>query len=182
MVSLSGLRDVARRDFGLVACVFLVVALALGFGLLAGEVMEGDTNAFDLAVVTALRTDGNLSDPLGPPWVEEMGRDVTALGSYVVVGFVLLSTVGYLLLTGKRHFAALMAASVLGGTLVNTVLKYGFDRPRPDLQHAARVFTPSFPSAHATVAAITFLTLGVLLTRSTTDGRLKTTTRASRRS
>ena len=173
MEMLSVIRDVARRDFGFVAAAFLVVALVLGFGLLAEEVMEGDTAAFDLAVVTALRTQGNLGDPLGPPWVEEMGRDVTALGSYVFLGFVLAATVGYLLLVGKRHLAALMATSFLGGTLVNTALKYGFDRPRPDLQHAARVFTPSFPSAHATVATIMFLTLGVLLTRSTTDRRLK---------
>jgi undecaprenyl-diphosphatase len=170
---LSTFKAFALRDFGLVAAAFLLLALAVGFGLLTDEVMEGDTTAFDLAVITALRTDSNLADPLGPPWVEEMARDVTSLGSYVFLGFVLVATVGYLLLIGKRPLAALMAVSVLGGTLVNTALKYGFDRPRPDLQHAARVFTPSFPSAHATLATITFLTLGVLLTRSTTDWRLK---------
>lgn len=153
------------RDFGRIAPLFLVAALMLGFGLLAEEVMEGDTTAFDLAVITALRTAGNLADPIGPPWVEEMGRDVTALGSFAFLGFVFAATVGYLLLVRKRGLALLMTAAVLGGTVISTVLKYGIDRPRPDFPHMARVFTPGFPSGHATLATITFLTLGALLTR-----------------
>jgi undecaprenyl-diphosphatase len=45
-------------------------------------------------------------------------------------------------------------------------LKSGFERPRPDLvPHGTRVFTASFPSAHAASSAITYLTLGALLAR-----------------
>ncbi len=58
-----------------------------------------------------------------------------------------------------------MAAAELGGVLISNLLKFGFDRPRPDIEHATRVFTASFPSGHATLSAVTFLTLGALLTR-----------------
>lgn len=160
-------------EVGLIVAVFAVAALGLAFGLLAEEVMEGDTLAFDRAIIMALRSGGNAADPIGPPWLEEVGRDVTALGSFVFLGFVLLATVGYLLLIRKRALAALMLVAVLGGVALSTALKIGFDRPRPDLPHAARVFTASFPSGHATLSAITFLTLGAVLARANADRRVK---------
>ena len=169
----SLLARIGRRDFGVAAGAFLVVALLLGFGLLADEVVEGGTARFDLAVLTALRTGKDLANPIGPAWVQETGRDVTALGSFVFLGFLSTATVGYLLLVGMRGLAMLMVASVLGGALASTLLKYGIDRPRPDFPNAVRVFTPGFPSGHATLATVTFLTLGVLLTRGSADRRVK---------
>ncbi len=63
--------------------------------------------------------------------------------------------------TGSRF---LILAAVVGGVLLSNALKLVFERPRPDIvAHAARVFTPSFPSGHATLSAITYLTLGALL-------------------
>ncbi|MDN3564628.1 phosphatase PAP2 family protein [Paeniroseomonas aquatica] len=162
-----------RREVGLLVAFLVVAALLLGFGMLAEEVLEGDTSAFDSAVILALRAAGNPADPIGPPWFEEMGRDVTALGSFVFLGFVLAAVVGYLMLIQKRGAALLMAVAVLGGAMVSTLLKLGFDRPRPDIVHTARVFTASFPSGHATLSAVTFLTIGALLTRLTIDGRVK---------
>jgi undecaprenyl-diphosphatase len=156
-----------------IICLFVAGSLILGFGLLAEEVLEGDTSGFDRVVLMALRSGGNPSDPIGPAWLEEMGRDVTALGSFAFLGFVSVAAVGYLLIARRRSFALLVAAAVLGGELISTALKMGFDRPRPDIPHAARVFTASFPSGHAMLAAITFLTLGALLARAQTDPRLK---------
>ena len=86
-----------------------------------------------------------------------MMRDVTALGSFAVLTVVVGAVTGYLLLTGQRAAAALLLVSVLGGVLLNNVLKFGFARPRPELvAPAARVFTLSFPSGHATLSAITY--------------------------
>lgn len=161
------------REVGLLAAFLVVVLLILGFGWLAEEVLEGDTSGFDAAVIMALRSGGNPADPIGPPWIEETGRDVTALGSFTFLGFVLAVVVGYLVLIRKRGAALLMAVAVLGGAVVSTLLKLGFDRPRPDIPHAARVFTASFPSGHATLSAITFLTVGALLTRVAAERRVK---------
>jgi undecaprenyl-diphosphatase len=163
-----------RREIGLIAGLFVVAALLLGFGLLADEVVEGGTAAFDRAILLAFRTPGDTADPIGPPWLEEAARDITALGSVPFLGFLLIATVLYLLLAGKRHLALLMGASVLGGEAIDTVLKIGFRRPRPELvAHAARVFTASFPSGHAMLSAVTFLTIGALLTRVHADRRVK---------
>lgn len=153
--------------------VFLCAGLILAFGSIAEEVVEGDTHQIDMAVLTALRTTNNPADLIGPAWVEEMMRDLTALGSYAFIIIVSVAAIGYLLLVRKPGLAALMVAAVVGGILISNLLKTGFDRPRPDLTHAAQVFTPSFPSGHAMLSAVTFLTLGALLTRVNVGWRVK---------
>jgi undecaprenyl-diphosphatase len=66
----------------------------------------------------------------------------------------------------KAHAALFVVAAVGGGMLLSTLLKMGFDRPRPDLvPHGALVYTASFPSGHATLSAVVYLTLGALLAR-----------------
>jgi undecaprenyl-diphosphatase len=162
-----------RREIGLIAGLFVVAALVLGFGLLAAEVIEGDTVSFDRAILLAFRTAGDPADPIGPAWLEEAGRDVTALGSVTFLSLVVIAVLGYLLLVRKRHFAVLLAVSVSGGEIIGTVLKIRFERPRPELVASVRVFTSSFPSAHAILSAVTFLTVGALLTRAHPDRRVK---------
>ncbi|MER8425585.1 phosphatase PAP2 family protein [Mesorhizobium sp. M1403] len=157
----------------LIVCLLMAGGLVLGFGLLAEEVLEGDTGGFDRAVLMAFRSAGNPTNPIGPPWLEKMGRDVTSLGSFAFLGFVSAGAVGYLLIAGKRRYAVLVAAAVAGGEAISTLLKVAFDRQRPDLIHTTRVFTASFPSGHAMLSAVTFLTLGVLLAKANPDRRAK---------
>jgi len=165
--------NLGAREIGALVAVFVGAALIWGFGLLASEVAEGDTKHFDMAVLMAFRTPGHRADLLGPPWVEEMVRDVTALGSYTFILIVVAASVGYLLLVHKYALAFVVTVAELGGMLLSNLLKTAFDRPRPDIEHAARVFTASFPSGHATLSAVTFLTLGALLTRTNADDRVK---------
>jgi undecaprenyl-diphosphatase len=147
---------------------------AWAFVEIAGEVLEGDTATLDRAILLALREARNLADPIGPSWLEEAARDVTALGGHVVLTIVTLAAFVYLLMTRKSHAAVLVAAAVGGGMLLSTGLKMGFERPRPDLvPHAARVYTASFPSGHAMLSAVTYLTLGALLARVQPSRRLK---------
>ena len=66
--------------------MLLLVALCVwAFFGLADEVAEGETHAFDTRLLLALRNPADPSDPLGPGWVEELGRDVTALGGLGVL-------------------------------------------------------------------------------------------------
>lgn len=163
-----------RTETWLLASVLVIGALLLGFGWLAGEVMEGDTAAFDRQVFLLFRSRANPADPLGPAWLAEMARDITALGSFSVLALLLAAVVGYLFLARQRHTGWLILVSVLGGLVISHLLKYGFDRARPDLvPHAARVFTASFPSGHATLSAVTYLTLGALLTRTQQSWRIR---------
>jgi undecaprenyl-diphosphatase len=141
---------------------------------IAGEVIEGDITRFDRTLLLALRSAADPSDPLGPRWLEEAMRDITGLGGHAVLTIVTLAAIAYLLLARKRHAALLVAAAVAGGMLMSTLLKLGFDRPRPDLvPHGMRVYTASFPSGHAMLSAVTYLTLGALLARVQPRRRIK---------
>ncbi len=154
--------------------VALLGLAGLGFLALAGEVVEGDTLGFDRAILLSLREAGDPANPIGPTWVQESARDVTGLGGHVVLGLITLSTIGYLWMTDRAHAAVLVAAAVGGGMVLSALLKLGFDRPRPDLvPHAVRVYTASFPSGHAMLSAVTYLTLGALLARMHASGRVK---------
>jgi undecaprenyl-diphosphatase len=163
-----------QAETWLLASVLVIGALVLAFGWLAGEVIEGETAAFDRALIMLFRNPVNPADPLGPPWLVEMARDITALGSFGVLALLLVAVVGYLFLARKHKTAWLVLASVLGGLVLSHLLKFGFQRARPDLvPHAVRVFTASFPSGHATLSAVTYLTLGALLTRTQQSWRLR---------
>lgn len=147
--------------------------LLWGFGSVADEVLEGDTVAFDQAVTSFFREPGSLDDPWGPSWLEEAVRDVTAMGSFTILGFILIAAVLFLAFSRKGRTALFVAVSVIGGTIVSTGFKMLFDRPRPDVEAATRVFTASFPSGHATVSAVVYLTLGLLLAEAMTSRWLK---------
>jgi undecaprenyl-diphosphatase len=97
-------------------------------------------------------------------WLEEAVRDVTGLGSMVVLVLVTAAAIFYLLLISKWREALLVLVAVGGGQILSSLLKLGIDRPRPDLvPHLAEVQTLSFPSGHAMMAAVTYLTLGSML-------------------
>jgi undecaprenyl-diphosphatase len=150
-------------------------AMAAGaFAWLAEEVGEGDTRVLDAKLLLALREASDPANPIGPPWLEETARDFTALGSNGVLVFAVLAASLFLVLARKRATAATLLAATSGGLLLGHLLKDWFERPRPELvPHAARVFTASFPSGHATMSAVVYLTLGALLARAQPDRRLK---------
>ena len=133
------------------------------FGILADEVGEGDTTAFDGQIAGLLRDPGPGASPWGPIWLEEAGRDITALGSVSVLVLVVVGTVIFLVLRGRRRAAVFLSGAVITGTLISNVLKELFNRPRPDVETVARVFTASFPSGHSTLSAVVYLTLAALL-------------------
>lgn len=179
----SGKRSLGYRLFHrlrlneLPVLVFMAVLFggSWAFIELADEVMENETASIDEAVLLAMRNPADLSDPLGPGWVEEMGRDFTALGGTAVLAVITLGVIGYLLLSGRHRVALFTALAVGGGIAASSLLKMGFDRPRPDLvPHEVLVYTASFPSGHSMLAAATYLTLAVMLARVHTRRRIKT--------
>jgi len=153
-----------------------LVGIASGiwlFGAIAGEVLEGDTEAFDRKILLAMRQPGDRS-PIGPPALPEIARDVTALGGATVLGLLTLATGGFLLLDGKRHLAIFVYGSVASGFVVSSVLKNLFQRPRPDLvPYATNFSSASFPSGHSMLSALTYLTLAALLARAQERKRLR---------
>jgi len=156
------------------AILALASAALVGFFKLASEVVEGETHSFDQTLLLALRNPADPADPIGPWWVEAMFRDITSLGSTVVLTFITLAVVLYLLIDGKRSAALFVVVAIGGGTLISSLLKNAFARPRPELvAHLVDVRSYSLPSGHAMLSAVTFLTLGALLARVQARKRLK---------
>jgi undecaprenyl-diphosphatase len=169
-----GIGMLARMEPMTLAAVILGAGLLLGFARLASAVSQGGAPAFDEWLIVALRTPGDLADPIGPAWVEEMMRDFTALGSTGVLTVMVLAIAGFLGMTRKSHAALLVLASVTGGVLISQAMKWAYARPRPDLvPHGAEVLTASFPSGHSMMSAVVYLTLGALLARTQPDRAVK---------
>jgi undecaprenyl-diphosphatase len=149
------------------ALVLTIAGLLFVFGFIAQEVVKGKTLAFDREVMLALRSSADPSVPIGPTWLSEAARDLTSLGSIIVLVIITLAVVGYLFLAGRSAVAWLTLIAVFGGIVLSDLLKFAFGRARPDVVNPlARVFTTSFPSGHATLSAITYLTIGAILARS----------------
>ena len=164
-----------NQESWLLVAVFLIGGALWLFAELADEVLEGETHAFDRAVLLALREPANPATPIGPPWLEDVARDMTSLGSAPVLVLLAIATTGFLLLLRKRGAAILVSASLAGGALLSMALKMFFDRPRPDLvPHAVQAYFASFPSGHAMLATITYLTLGAMLAQVQAQRRVKT--------
>lgn len=146
--------------------LFIIIGAMLLFSELVDRVVEGETRAFDETVLLAFRDRSNPSYPIGPVWLQIIFRDITYLGGYAVVTLISLAVIGYLLMDGKRAAALLVLVSVGGGAALSNLLKFAIERPRPDLVvRLIEVNSTSFPSGHATLAAVTYLTLGALLSR-----------------
>jgi len=155
-----------RHELGALLSVFVLASGLWTFVVVASEVREGETMSIDRSLLLALRNPHDPADPLGPPWFEEMGRDLTALGGVAVLTLVSTAVVVHLALQRKPRSAAFVACSLLGALALSTALKSVFERPRPDLvTQLSYVDSSSFPSGHSMLSTAVYLTLGALLAR-----------------
>jgi undecaprenyl-diphosphatase len=142
------------------------------FVSLGGEVAEGDTLAFDTINLRALRSASDPGRPLGPPWVENVLLDLTAIGGSTVLGLMVLAIVGFMVVQARYGTALFLFLTTFTGELLNAGMKHFFNRPRPTIvPHLRDAFSTSFPSGHAMESAIVYLTLGAVLMR-TAESRL----------
>lgn len=138
-------------------------ALMWVFVELADDAPEGDYLVYENRIMQAMRDE---SGPRGAEWVTGAMRDVTALGSSVVLVTMTLIILGQLWLSRRYRVALLIAVATAGGQGLNAILKHTFARERPDATlHLVEVRSPSFPSGHTMAASIFYLTIGALLAR-----------------
>lgn len=144
--------------FALLVIIFCIGCLGFVFIEIADEVLERESDAIDRAILMWLRP----SDP--PRWLLELARDITALGSTVVLTMWVAVTVLFLFFSGRVRASIFVATAAGTGMLMSTVLKMAFNRERPDvIDHDLYVATASFPSGHAMLSAVVYLTLGALI-------------------
>jgi membrane-associated phospholipid phosphatase len=138
---------------GLHLTIGLLLSLAaLGlFASLADELVEQETLIqFDLALATALHENAT-------PAQVAVFKEITKLGNVSVVATVGLVVSLVLLIRRRWLLLASWVITLVGGTLLNLVLKAHFQRVRPEF---ADPFVNesgwSFPSGHAMMSLITY--------------------------
>jgi len=85
-----------------------IACLLFTFGVIAQNVTEGRSFASDRRIFLALRDLISPSAPVGSVWVQETARDLTSLGSIIVLSILNLAVSGYLFLARKSAAARLM--------------------------------------------------------------------------
>lgn len=164
----------ARREVGVTSALMIVALGALGFVGIADEVVEGEAHALDLAVLQALRVSGEPDVLVGPAWLQVAAVDITALGSVAVLTLLILAAFALLGSLKRWTEAWLLALGAVSGVTVSQGLKALFGRERPDEPYrVVEAVNASFPSGHAMLSAVVFLTLGVLAARFSERRRVK---------
>lgn len=165
------------RGFHAAVGAFLAIGLVVAVGAVAGfaavadEVMEGETRAFDVAVLRWMERQHT-------PQFDVWALEVTSLGSGLVVAMTVAVSSVFLWVTRHRYSVALLWTALLGAGLITRTLKTIFDRPRPDVfpWQTAYVDHGSFPSGHATTSMVVYLTLAYLVGRLADTRRLRALT------
>ncbi len=158
----------------LVLIALLFVTCVWGFVELAQRAPRGEFEATENRILSAFRQTEDPNQGIGPRWMPEMARDVTALGSAFVLTLVTALIVGLLMMRRRVRTALLILAATLGGYLLSTWLKDLFGRGRPTaVPHLTEEVSMSFPSGHSMVGAAFYLTMGLLLAQTVAHRREK---------
>lgn len=120
----------------------------IGFVELAERISSGAKLPFDRPVMLWLRRRHT-------PRNTRIVRAVTELGGVTAVPVFALAAAGYLAyVRGSRRPAALLTVSLVGSTVINSVLKLMYRRDRPTFfTHIVEEKSYSFPSGHAMASA-----------------------------
>jgi undecaprenyl-diphosphatase len=170
------LRGAKRLEPNSLLPIVVAIAALWTFLGLTGEVREHETMRFDDRILLAFRDHNNLAQLLGPRWLQEAGRDVTALGGFTVL--ILLSglSVALLLMLGRRIQALIFAAAVLFAQCAAELVKHVVARPRPELvAHHDLVYSSSFPSGHSVMSPVVYLTLAAIVAAGSGQRAIKLT-------
>ncbi|PBB67574.1 phosphoesterase [Mesorhizobium sp. WSM4312] len=155
-----------RIEFPVLLAGLVIAGGLWGFVELMEVARATAPHAFDTEILLAFRQVGQPAIPIGPSWLEGAMRDITSLGSASVLVLITSATILYLLLIRRPGTALLIFVAVAGGQVLSSLLKVGVDRPRPELvSHLVSETSLSFPSSHAMLSAVTYLTLGSLAAR-----------------
>jgi undecaprenyl-diphosphatase len=163
-----------QRELPVLLAIFSVFAALFLFALLTQLALQDQPHELDRYLLLLMRNPNDLSDPLGPAWLEEIGRDITALGGNAVLILLTLAVLVFLIMSNKPRLALVVLIATLGALGASSALKKTIDRDRPDLvPHRTVIYTASFPSGHSMLAASTYLTLGALLAATQRRKRIK---------
>lgn len=128
---------------------------------MTAAVLTGRSEGIDSAGLLFWRRGVTLL-PLGPEWLLEAARDLTALGGVFLRNLIALGAIVALVFLRLRREAVLLAATIAGGWIVNTLVKLAVGRPRPLIvPHLTDAGGQSFPSGHSFNAAVVYIAIAL---------------------
>ena len=163
---------IARTEIAALSALLIIALGVMTFVEVADDMTEADGHLFDQAVLHWLQPVAG--QPRGPWWLQEAAADLTSLGGISVLTLFAVIALGFLLIQRKRLSALLLVVGLIGGVALSEGLKALFERERPPVAYqAVETLNASFPSGHALLSTVFYLTLGVMLTRAFPRKRLK---------
>lgn len=165
----------ARAEFAALTALLVAAVGVMTFVEVADDMTEADGQALDHQILAMLRPYADdPGRPWGPWWLEEAAADITSLGGISVLGLFALIVVLFLLSQRKWLSSLLLTLGLVGGVLLSEGLKAVFERERPPaVAQAVETINASFPSGHALLATVFYLSIGVMLTRAFPRRRFK---------
>lgn len=152
------------NEWAILAWLTVFSVTVWGFIELADDAPEGDYLALENRILRSFRTPEDPGVGIGPHWLPEMARDITALGSTAVLTLLVILVLGWLAFRRKFHTALFIFAATVSGTLLSLVLKNAFGRERPTaVPHLMIETSLSFPSGHSMLSSVVYFTLGAAL-------------------
>jgi undecaprenyl-diphosphatase len=92
--------------------------------------------------------------------------DLTSLGGTAVLVVISLIVSGFLLIKKRPLAVMTLLTALLGAVALSETMKLLFGRERPPLIYrAVEAVNASFPSGHAMLSAVAYLTLGAMLAK-----------------
>lgn len=163
---------IARSEIAALTALMVVALGVMTFIEVADDMTEADGQMFDRQVLHWLQPVAG--EPRGPWWLHEAAADLTSLGGISVLTLFAVIAFSFLLIQRKRLSALLLVVGLIGGVALSEGLKALFERARPPAAYqAVETINASFPSGHALLSTVFYLTLGVMLTRAFPKRRLK---------
>ena len=161
---ISDYRHTGFTEVLLMLAALIVLVFIFTFMKLAGEVREGETRTVDDRILLSMRRVNDPALPIGPVWLREAAIDITSLGSTTVLVLVIGASIGLMWILKRYRIILWTLIATIAGTLICGLLKFVIHRQRPTVvPHLREVTSPSFPSGHAMLSAIVYLSLGILL-------------------
>jgi len=165
--------DYSSREIRILLNLLSLVTALLVFTYVAKEVVSGESKGFDEMTLNYLRHDGKIMED-EQTWLTGMMIDITALGGTTIIFMITAAVVFYLLIQKQYEFMWLILIATIGGAILSFGLKELFARERPPLiYHLLTVKSLSFPSGHAMMSSVVYLTQGALLAKVQSNKNLR---------
>lgn len=140
--------------------IFLISMISLiGFVALAALVKRQGLEAFDMAIITTVQA-----------WELPLLTDIAiglsfigSIGPVIVLCLIVIAVLYWVL--GHRLEILLLIVVVFGSSILNVLLKWVFQRARPDIHRLIEITGYSYPSGHSMAAFSFYSVLAYLLWR-----------------